>query len=130
MKNLYADTNTLVSLLIKRNKDQTDKVEKVFQEAQGGKIKIVIIPEILMEVYFVLHSNYNINRDDMYLSLNSLVSSTQLDVRNRSLLLEALEIYKEVSMSLLDIYLYLTAKNNNAKVFSFDKDLEKLKQHF
>ena len=83
-----------------------------------------------MEVYFVLHSNYNINRDDMYLSLNSLVSSTQLDVRNRSLLLEALEIYKEVSMSLLDIYLYLTAKNNNAKVFSFDKDLEKLKQHF
>ncbi|PIS22152.1 hypothetical protein COT50_03425 [candidate division WWE3 bacterium CG08_land_8_20_14_0_20_41_10] len=130
MKNLYADTNTLVSLLIKRNKDQTDKVEKVFQEAQGGKIKIVIIPEILMEVYFVLHSNYNINRDDMYLSLNSLVSSTQLDVRNRSLLLEALEIYKEVSMSLLDIYLYLTAKNNNAEVFSFDKDLEKLKQHF
>lgn len=130
MKNLYADTNTLVSLLIKRNKDQADKVEKVFQEAQEGKVKIVVIPEILMEVYFVLHSNYNINREDMYRSLNHLVSSSQLDVINRSLLLDALEIYKEVNMSLLDVYLHLMAKNDGAEVFSFDKDLEKLKRRF
>lgn len=130
MKNLYADTNTLVSFLIKRDGTQSREVDRVFQEAQNGKIKVSIIPEIFLEVSFVLESNYNISRNRLYESLRYLISSKHLDVKNRAVLLDTLEIYNKTNMSLLDIYLYLTAKNDNAEVFSFDKDLEKLKRRF
>lgn len=130
MRSLYADTNTLVSFLIKRNEDQTERIKGVFQQARDGQIRVVIIPEILLEVFFVLQSNYDAGRDKIYQSLNYLVSSAHLEVRNRSILLDALEIYRKVNMSLLDIYLHLVAKNDDAEVFSFDKDLEKLKHNF
>jgi predicted nucleic-acid-binding protein len=130
MKSLYADTNVLVSFLTGRNINQTKELEKVFQDAQNDKLRIVVIPEIIIEVYFVLQSNYSTSRGDIYQALKQLVSSPQLEVKNRSLLLESLEIFGKVNMSLLDIYLYLTAKHEKSEVFSFDKDLEKLKSRF
>lgn len=130
MKNLYADTNTLVSFLIKRNESQSKEIDRVFQEAQDGKVRIIVIPEIILEVAFVLQSNYSADRDKIYQSLRYLVSTNHLEVKSRSLLLDALEIYSKTNIALLDIYLYLSAKNDDAEVFSFDKDLEKLKRCF
>lgn len=130
MKNLYADTNALVSFLVQRSADQSKVLQNVIDDAQQGKVRLIVIPEILLEVSFVLKSRYLVQREDVYESLMHLVSSTYLEITNRAVFLDALEIFKETNMALLDIYLYLVAKKDNGEVLSFDRDLDKLRKQY
>ncbi|MFA5776315.1 MAG: PIN domain-containing protein [Patescibacteria group bacterium] len=130
MKNLYADANVLISFLTKRIPSQYLEAEKMFVDARGKNMKVILIPEVILETAYVLQSRYGVSRQDIHDSLTEIFNTQVVEVKHKDIIIRALEILKEINVDLSDIYLYLTAKNDNAEVFSFDEDFEKLKRRF
>lgn len=130
MKNLYIDTNAIVSYLFERDKKQADLVDKFLLDAQNGQLTVTVIPEVIIEVMYVLQQHYNTEKCKACDLLKDFVSTSFLNVENRNTLIQSLDAHKFNSPGLLDIYLFFLAKNSNAEVFSFDKDMEKLKRRF
>ena len=127
MKNLYIDANVLVSFLTRRIESQYVEARGLFVKAREEGAKIVLIPEIIIETAYVLETHYQVSRKDIHESLKELLENTIVKVINGHIILQALEFFDTVSVDLPDIYLYLVARDDDAEVFSFDKDLEKLK---
>lgn len=127
MKNLYIDANVLVSFLTRRIESQYVEARELFVKAREEGAKIVLIPEIIIETAYVLETHYQVSRKDIHESLKELLENTIVKVINGHIILQALEFFDTVSVDLPDIYLYLVARDDDAEVFSFDKDLEKLK---
>jgi len=128
MKNLYIDTNAIVSYLLERDKKQADLVDKFLLDAQEGRLTVTVIPEVIIEAIYVLQQHYNVEKYKACDLLKDFISTGFLNVENRNIIIQALDIHKFNSFGLLDSYLYSLAKSKSAEVFSFDKDLEKLRR--
>lgn len=126
MKVYFADTNFYLRFILQDNLRQFKIVNEFLQKAQEGKLKIVFLSEVILEMEFVLKSVYSFSRREIVKVLFSLVKTDYLDIEERDLWLEAFEIFRKSKLSLFDIFLFLSARKENAEVLSFDKDFKKL----
>ena len=127
MKKYFADTNIFLRFLLKDNHKLHQKAEKYLLQAKKGEIKITLLPEVVFEIDYVLRGIYATTRQETAHILASLIKASELDVRERGILIEALEKYKKINVDLFDIYLAQKAKAEKAEILSFDKDFNKLK---
>lgn len=126
MKIYYIDTNVFLRFLLKDNQDLSLKVEDYFMKAKKKTINIVLLPQIVIECEYVLRKVYNVPKQDITDVLSTLVKTPHIALINRDVMIEALDIYRQKSVDLVDIILYVTALYNNAEVLSFDKEFKKL----
>jgi len=129
MKSYIADTNFYLRFILQDVKSQAKLSEKYLNKAKLGEIKIFFPDEVVLEMEFVLRNFYSVNREEITKSLLGLMKIEYVDVENRSLWIKTLEIYKEKNVSLLDIFLFLKAKDVGSEVLSFDRDFQKLKKY-
>lgn len=128
MKIYFADTNFYLRFILQDNSIQFKKVSGLFQKAQKGKLKIVFLSEVILEMEFVLKSVYSFSREEIIKGLGELVKIDYLQIEERSLWLEVFKIFSKNNPSLFDIFLFLKAKNEGAEILSFDKDFRKLER--
>lgn len=126
MKSYFADTNFYLRFILKDNKNQTKKTKGFLAIAKKGKIKIIFLPEVILEMEFVLRSVYSLSRKEIVRYLFPLIKTDYLEIQEREIWLPAFKIFQETNLSLFDIFLFLKAKKENAEVLSFDKDFKKL----
>lgn len=126
MKSYFADTNVFLRLVLEDNRRFARKAKEYFLKARNDKIKLVFIPEIILEINYVLRKVYHLAREEVASHLSVLVKTPYLDIRNREVMIEAIELYFQLNIDLADIVLYLLAKEENAQVLSFDRDFKKL----
>ena len=128
MRRYIADTNFYLRFILQDNKDQAVIAEKRIDEAKSGKISILFPDEVILEMEFVLRSYYSVLKKDIVENLLSLIKMKYVDIENRALWIKTIEIYKNKNVSLLDIFLFIKARNFDAEVLSFDKDFRKLER--
>ena len=104
-------------------------VQKI-NDAKTGSIELIIYPETILEVYYVLTKVYKLVRAESVEILLSFCKSDYINSVDRSIIVEALNIHKEVNIDLVDCLLYVRSKYTNSEVLSFDQDFKKLKQAF
>lgn len=128
MKVYFADTNFYLRFILQDNPKQFKIVNELLRGAQGKKLKIIFLSEVILEMEFVLRSVYLFSRPELFKALFNLLKADYLDIEERDLWFEAFEIFLKGSFSLFDIFLFLKAQSQKAEVLSFDKDFRKLKK--
>lgn len=127
MKKYLVDTNVILRLILNDNDNLYQQAKIFFQQAKNKKIQIVILPEIIFELDYVLRGLYKLSKNESAKILLEIVKTPYLKIENRDLFIESLEKYLQLNIDLFDIYLFLVAKKQSASLYSFDKDFKKIK---
>lgn len=127
MKIFFADTNLFIRFFLKDDIKLVKRVKFYFLQAKNKKIKLVVISEIIPEIEYVLRRVYHLSKKETEKHLSGLLKAPYFEVERRNFWLEALRIYLEIEVDLVDIFLFLIAKKEKGRVLSFDKDFKKLK---
>ncbi len=128
MKKHFLDTNVILRFLLKDNPDLFQKAKNYFQKAKQNKLALVVVPQVVFEVNYVLAGVYSFAKTKRVKVIKQIVSAAALRVERREILLKALDKYKECNIDLVDIYLWCLARQEKGEVVSFDEDFKKLQQ--
>lgn len=128
MKIYIADTNFYLRFLLQDNKKQYLQSKKYLQQAKDGKIKIIFVSSVILEMSFILNKYFSLNREDVAKYLTSLLKTSYIDIEDRKIWIDVFLLYKKSGIDLIDIYLFLKARKEKAEILSFDKDFVKLKR--
>lgn len=128
MKQYLADTNFYLRFVLADVPEQVKVVEQRLKEAKKDKVRIKFVDEVILEMEFVLRSFYKVERKKLAEILLELCKTGYLEVENRGLWMEALKMYSGRSIDLMDVFLFVKAREMGGEVLSFDQDLEKLKK--
>lgn len=126
MKQYILDTNSILRLLIKDVPSQSKKVEKLIQDASRSKLTITIPEIVVFEIAFTLEKYYEYKKEQIIFAIKSILSTSYLEVENRSLFLNALSIHEHKSIELVDSFLLVKSIDSKKELFTFDKKLNKL----
>lgn len=123
----YVDTNVVLRFLLADNKRMYQRAKDAFRQAKEGEIKLVFLPEVVIEVNYVLQKVYSLTKSESAEELAKIVQTPYLDVMERSVLINAISKYKKLNVDFVDLILYEKAKAANAKLLSFDEtDMRKI----
>lgn len=128
MKRYYIDTNVILRFLLRDNEEYYKKAAGYFEDAKTGNLELHLISEVIFEIDYVLRGVYSVSKQEIVEICLKLVKSPSLKISDRSVLIQALEVYKILNIDLFDIYLYYYAQSKKSIVLSFDRDFEKLKK--
>lgn len=126
MKKYIADTNFYLRFILQDNKNQAERTRVYLEKARLKKISIYFPDEVVLEMVFVLGGYYHFEKRDILTALSSLISCDYLQFEDRNLWLAALRIYKDTNVSLIDILVFVKAKEYGKDVISYDNDFKKL----
>ena len=120
------DTNVIIRFLTNDSPREADKVEKLLKEAKTNSLEIPDI--VIAEILYVLLSFYQIDKSEAIEKIAQLIEFEKIKI-NKKIIKKALEIYKNYPLSFVDAYLCsLVANNKNSFIYTFDKNLHKIKE--
>jgi len=84
---------------------------------------VLVLPEVIAEVIYVLTKYYDTPRDVVALRLMLFFDDAEC---NSQILSTAVNLYGNSNFDFVDCLLYSYSKNPEYEVFTFDKDLAKI----
>lgn len=126
MKEIIIDTNVFVRFLIKDVRSQSEKARKLFEKIEKGEIKGLISILVINEIVWVLENFYEIKREIYIPQLLKLLLLKHLKIieTKKSLIIKTLQRMEKQKFDFADLYLSQIA--DTKKIFSFDKDFQKI----
>lgn len=116
------DTNILVRFLVADDDVQTQAVYRLFKEAEAKKISLFISLPVLLELFWVLESAYNLPLRDILAAVTALTTLTVLKFDGAAVVRGLLEDARKTTCDLSDLLIAHVAKANDCDTtFSFDK---------
>lgn len=126
MKVYLVDTNVFLRFFLKDHPAHFAKAKRYFTQATQGKIKLVLVPQVVFEINYVLKKVYLLTNKKIATLLTNTINSPYIHTDNQEILVDSLKIYKNKNVDLVDIYLYQLSKHRKTKILTFDKDFKKL----
>ncbi|OGE19092.1 hypothetical protein A3A14_01180 [Candidatus Daviesbacteria bacterium RIFCSPLOWO2_01_FULL_43_38] len=126
MRELILDTNVFLRFFLKDILPQTIKARKLLQQAKTGKILIIVPQIVIFEIVFAFEKLYKFPKTEIIDKINVLLGTNYLKIQDKEIFGEAVLLFQRHNLSLPDCFIHSYAKQNNASVFSFDKNLNKL----
>ncbi len=127
MNEFIVDTNVFLRLILNDIPKQADEAEKLLKQARVGKIKLLVPQIIIFEIEFALSKYYKFPKSKIIDKLNAIISAKYLSVENEDIFKRAVKVYKKSNLSLVDCFLLVKAELSGTALFTFDKELKKLK---
>lgn len=123
----FIDTNYFLRFLLADNHKQSEKVKELFLSAAEGKSQLFTSGIVIFEIYWVLSSYYGKNKSEIVLTLEKILALEFIEVDNRSIFFQALNLFQGQPLSLEDCYHLAFANSKKAKTFAtFDQKLVKV----
>ena len=126
MKQFLLDTNVILRYLTNDVPSQAEKVKNYLIKAKNGQISIEATKIVVIEVLFQLKNWYGLNKSEAADKVLTFFSPEWMELEDKSLIFEALRIYKSKNIDFVDIILYLEAGKLGKSILTFDRDFEKL----
>lgn len=117
MKTLI-DANVILRYLLNDDESMSIKAKEIIDNGS------YTLTEIIAEVVYVLKGVYHVEKQDITLSLASLLN--EVEIENREVVLFALTIYANKNLDFVDCLLVARHKIFGEVVFTFDKKLNKV----
>jgi predicted nucleic-acid-binding protein len=117
------DTNTILRYLLKDQEALYSKAAAVFEDIRGGKETAIILESVLVECVYILTKFYKVPRLETADVLTRLLTYKGImndDVRELS---EALTMFADSTIDVVDCLLFVKARNYELSLFTFDKKL-------
>jgi len=120
------DANVVLRYLLGDHAELTQKAEEIIAPIRSGD-SLALVPEaVIAECVFVLFRQYRVPRGEIRELLAKFLGSRGLIGDHLPLMRNALELFAGSTLSFVDALVYLTAKQNNFDLVTFDEDLKKL----
>lgn len=123
MEKKFVDTNVFIYILFTIDAKKQEDCVSLFNNAEKGKLSLWTTPWVIAELYWFLLRR-KIPLPSIKQTILKLLSTKGLEVDDRVMLLEALEVTSE-SLDFLDAINLITAKMKDINIgYSYDKGLD------
>lgn len=124
---IFIDSNIFLRYFERDDELAYRKIERFFAGIVNGNITGISTSPVIAEVVWVLKKFYNWEKEEIYNNINLILRTPNIIFKERTILLEAISVYKERNISFIDAYNYSFMKANKVvEICSFDKDFDKL----
>lgn len=128
MTRVFVDTNVFLRFLTQDDAGQSEKAERLFLDARGGRLQLVTGPPVLFELVWTLRRAYKIARVGTLEILASLLALDGLELTDRSIVEAAVERARATGQEFADAYVACVADAAGAgRIATFnERDFEAL----
>lgn len=127
MKSVVLDTNAFLRFLLNDVPAQAAEVSNLFNRAKAKQVKVFIPQIVLFEIHFALDKYYKLSKDEVIQKLGTLLATQYLKIQDKEVFKQTLEIYKLKNLDFVDCFIKAMSKETDSRLFTFDKNLKKLK---
>ena len=125
---ILPDTNVVLRYLLKDIPDQYEKSAAFFEKVRSGTERAVILESVLVECVYILLKFYGVPKVEIAASLTGLLHYRGVVNRDKDAMVEALRVFAENKLDVVDCMLIAKGKHDNMTIFTFDKALGKVQQ--
>jgi predicted nucleic-acid-binding protein len=126
---IYADTNTFIRFFTSYPEEQSEIVNRFFLKVALREVELFVCDIVISEIVYVLERIYKVSRNEIYEKIHSILNMENIIIENRSVIVNALNYYKDKNINFNDAYIASHAiKNNINKVFTLDNDFKKIEE--
>lgn len=123
---IFVDTNYFLRFLLNDQDTQHHTAKNLFHKAAEGKVELVTSLIVFFEIFWVLESFYEKNKEDLIQTLKGILDMEFVKLEERNLLYKTLTLY-EKGADLEDAYHLTYAQHIQAKeLATFDKKMQQL----
>ena len=112
------DTNYLIRYLMQDDFEKAVQAKSIIDEGA------YILPESLVELVYALKNGYKINRKEICFCILDLLQD--VEIVDKHIYENALSLYRDSELDFVDCVLVTRHKMLNDKIYTFDKELEKV----
>ena len=124
---IFVDTNYFLRFLLNDIKKQHLTAKKLFLSAAEGKKELTTSLIVFFEVYWVLKSYYEKNKEELVKTMKKLLELNFIKLNERVILEQSINLYTDYNLSLEDCYNLSYIKQHQLKdLASFDEKLNKV----
>lgn len=121
MKRLRVDANVLLRFLTGDPEGMAERSARLMHRAEKGEVLLVLSPLVVEEVVRVLKTSYGRSATEIAQVLVPLLSADGLEVKDREIVVGALELARDKKVDFADAVLALEAVRNGETVCTFDE---------
>lgn len=116
------DTNVLIRFLVRDDTRQANIVYRVFKDAEEHKETLFVPLLVVLEVFWVLESIYEVPRTDILDAIQELILMPILKFEALSAILDTLSQARKTKMDLSDLLIAHSARASGCEyVLTFDR---------
>lgn len=119
------DTNLIVRYLVNDQPAHYKIARDFFDLVKLGKIKAILEQAVFAETVFVLSKIYEVPKEKISEALTGLLEYKGIYNHEKEVLLEALSIYTQTNLHIVDCILIAKTQLQTIKIQSFDQELLK-----
>jgi predicted nucleic-acid-binding protein len=116
----------LLRFLTGEPKNLADKAAHLMSRAERGEVVLCLSALVVAEMIWVLKSFYRYSLGEIAGVLVPLMSADGIEVEERDLLIQAIELAEARNVDFVDAFLALQASRRGEPVCSFDADFKRL----
>ncbi len=124
---IFVDTNFFLRFLLKDNTSQSQEAKQLFLRSAQGELSLTTSIVVFFEVVWVLRKSFSKDKQALIDTL-SKVLDLKVELKERPILVESIELFKETNLSLEDCFNLSFTKNR--KIIEFKTFDNKLKKEF
>jgi predicted nucleic acid-binding protein len=123
----FLDTSLLIRFFTNDDPVKAARVRQLLQQVEHGDERIALSPMVVFETIFTLQRGYKLPKARIKEIVEDLISLRNVQLPNKHLYYEALELYATTSLSFADAYnaVYMKSQNLSA-IWSYDEDFDKI----
>lgn len=122
------DTNILVRMLVADDKQQAQKVLRLFKQAEQKGESFFVSNLVLLELVWVLESVYECDRDEIVAALERLTLMPVLSLEKTDAVYKVVQSAQDTSQDISDLLIaYCAAEAGCDRLLTFDKRAAKHK---
>lgn len=121
---MVIDTDVVIRFLTRDDSQKAQRFERFLESGKKG----IITDVTFAEIYWTLNSFYKFPKHKILNILEALISYKSIS-SNKEVLMYVIKILREQTISFIDAYtIAYAAIKNDAKILSFDKGFDKIKE--
>ena len=121
------DTNVLVRYIVQDDAAQLAAAKRLISRCVGEGLTLFVPATVVLELEWVLRSNFGFAKDDVLRTLSSLFSAAELSFESEHALEVALQLFREGSADFADcLRVALVNQAGEAPLWTFDKGAAKV----
>ena len=125
---LFVDTNIFLRFFLNDHKTHSPAANRLFKEANKGKISLITNSLIVAEIIFTLDSFYKLSKQNIIEKIHAIMFFEGLEITEKNILIHAISIYEKKNIDFIDAYSASFALENRIDVCSFDRDFDKINE--
>lgn len=126
MKERIVDTNVILRYITEDLPKQASQCEKLFRRVLNEEEIIEIPLLVIAEVLWTLTKFYKQPKKDVVENISIMLKTPNIRVKDKNMILDALELYRDKNLSFTDAYLAIYSIKSNRGIYSFDEDFDKI----